>query len=457
MKDRRAFVFVLIAITVCACCNPAIVFPGEVAANMFPKEPVQHPDVSAYATGENRFLQILKGERPLYEPKSFPPDSLSCAFLGGKPILDFRYRFETVNRDNFDNDAQASTLRVDLGYETGKFYNFSALVSFRGVFSIGPEDYNSTVNGKTGIPAIPDPSTNRLQEGLVAYDGIPATRIKAGRQGIKLDNERFVSIVDFRQLGQTFDSVRVINQSLPHTWATYAYVWQVNRALGKESPFGTFDTNVHLFNAAYHGFPYGSVVGYAYLLDIRNFDSLSTNTIGVRFSGEHGLGVKRNLKFVYNAEYANQSNAAKNPNDYRLHYFHLTPGVSWHGFVANLGWEYLEGDGVNAFQTPLATLHKFNGWADQFLITPPNGLADSYVSLTYGFAGFGFLQGTTLSVVYHDFKAVKTSGDYGREWDLKIDKIFYKRYTLSVNYADYRARDFAVDTKKMWLTLSVRF
>ena len=31
-----------------------------------------------------------------------------------------------------------------------------------------------------------------------------------------------------------------------------------------------------------------------------------------------------------------------------------------------------------ALQTPLATLHKFNGWADLFLTTPNAGLEDAY-------------------------------------------------------------------------------
>ena len=41
-----------------------------------------------------------------------------------------------------------------------------------------------------------------------------------------------------------------------------------------------------------------------------------------------------------------------------------------------LGFERLEGNGTVALQTPLATLHAFNGWADKFLSTPANGLRD---------------------------------------------------------------------------------
>ncbi len=51
-----------------------------------------------------------------------------------------------------------------------------------------------------------------------------------------------------------------------------------------------------------------------------------------------------------------------------------------------VGYELLgSDDGVAAFQTPLATLHKFNGFADQFLVTPAGGLQDIYF---YAKAGF---------------------------------------------------------------------
>ncbi|MFT5806450.1 MAG: hypothetical protein ACI9LG_000713 [Moritella dasanensis] len=43
--------------------------------------------------------------------------------------------------------------------------------------------------------------------------------------------------------------------------------------------------------------------------------------------------------------------------------------------------------GDYGFATPLATLHKFNGWSDQFLNTPTQGLADLYLSVSSKVAG----------------------------------------------------------------------
>jgi hypothetical protein len=430
--------------------------PGWKAANE------SAPDASKSASkkepdGENRLLEVLKGERTLYEPKSCPPNSLSEAFLCGQPILKFRYRFEGAERDGLDRKARASTLRVELGYGTERFYGLSALLSFQGIVSIGPEEYNSTVNGKTEFPIVADPETFQLHQGSLAYDGLPATNVRAGRQRINLDNQRFVGTVAFRQIEQTFDSARVINESLPHTWATYAYVWQVNRVLGIDSPLGEFDTGVHLFNAAYQGFEAGVLVGYAYLLDIKNLAPLSTNTFGFRFTGGYPAGSEHDVKFIYTAEYARQTDAADNPNGFGLNYVHLVPGFSWSGFRGMIGLEYLEGNGVDAFQAPLGTLHKFNGWADRFLVTPPDGLEDRYVSLGYLIQKVPYIRGTTLLAVYHNFRATETDAKYGTEWDFKISKTIFRRYTLSAEYADYRAKDFATDTKRLWLTLEMVF
>ena len=38
------------------------------------------------------------------------------------------------------------------------------------------------------------------------------------------------------------------------------------------------------------------------------------------------------------------------------------------------------------FNTPLATLHAFNGWADRFLTTPVKGLADTNIKLLAKYA-----------------------------------------------------------------------
>jgi hypothetical protein len=50
---------------------------------------------------------------------------------------------------------------------------------------------------------------------------------------------------------------------------------------------------------------------------------------------------------------------------------HIEVGTTVASVNVKVGYELLGSDnGEYGFATPLATLHKFNGWADQFLGTP---------------------------------------------------------------------------------------
>jgi hypothetical protein len=85
-------------------------------------------------------------------------DDLREAVRNGRTWLSFRYRFEYVDQEDFDENAYASTLRTVLGYETGVWRKLSGLIEFEDVHAIGPDDtYNSTTNGVTDRPTVVDP------------------------------------------------------------------------------------------------------------------------------------------------------------------------------------------------------------------------------------------------------------------------------------------------------------
>src|SRR5690554_8191928 len=73
-------------------------------------------------------------------------------------------------------------------------------------------------------------------------------------------------------------------------------------------------------------------------------------------------------------------------------------GVLVSGMTAAVGFESLGSDSGNyGFQTPLATKHAFNGWADKFGATPNDGLNDTYIKLATKVADVKLL------AVYHDY------------------------------------------------------
>ncbi|MFP5465867.1 MAG: hypothetical protein ACLGHR_14025, partial [Gammaproteobacteria bacterium] len=157
--------------------------------------------------------------------------------------------------------------------------------------------------------------------------------------------------------------------------------------------------------------------------------------------------------FGWTLETAKQRDHASNPNDTDVEYFLLEPSLASGGLTWKLGWEQLGGNGSTAFQTPLATLHAFNGWADKFLVTPANGLDDRYASVSGKF-GSGKLEGKLgWTVAFHDFSADRGGADYGREWDASLAFPLPAGFSGMLKLADYRSDGFARDTRKLWLQL----
>ena len=384
-------------------------------------------------------------------------DSFSDALMGGKPSLEARYRYESVSQENALKAANASTLRLRFGYETGEFKGFGGMLEGEHLSVLGTDNYNSTTNRKTAYSIIADPEFTEVNQAYLSYSGIPDTKLKYGRQRIVLDNQRFIGNVGWRQNEQTFDGFTVVNKSLPATTITAGYIYNANRVFSDQSKFptttfaniGNAKMKSPILNVNYKGWSVGEIVGYGYLLDYADFATSSIQTWGLRFKGDTALA--DGMKFLYTAEYASQSDYKKNPADYSVDYGFLEAGLSKGAHSVKLGYELLEGNGGKSFQTPLATLHAFNGWADVFLATPVNGLKDAYLGV--GSA----LYGVKLDAVYHDYRADQGNARYGTEWNLQATKPIAKKYLLGVKYASYNAKTFSVDTDKFWLWGEAKF
>src|SRR5207253_7585710 len=123
----------------------------------------------------------------------------------------------------------------------------------------------------------------------------------------------------------------------------------------------------------------------------------------------------------------------------------LEGGVTTHGHAVKLGYEVLGGNGRYGFQTPFATLHAFNGWADRFLTTPVNGLRDTYLATS------GPLSVLTYAAQAHRYEADHGGAHYGNEIDLQLNYIPSPHWTFTTKLADYRADHFSSDERKFWL------
>lgn len=395
-----------------------------------------------------------------------PTNSLADAFTNGKAYIDARYRYEKVNDDGFALDAKASTLRTNLGFKTASFKGVQGLLELENISELGRNDFNNGVNGKTTYPAVTDVEGTELNQAWLSYSGIQDTVVKAGRERIVLDNARFIGDVGWRQNNQTFDGFNVINKSIPDTSVMYGYISNVNRIFGNDNAAGDFNSQSHIVNAKYTGIKAANITGYWYGLDFDNSAANSSSTLGARVDG--GTEVGSGVKALYDLEYARQSDYKDNTNNYTADYYRIEPGVAWNGLTVKAGYEVLgadvTGDAGRVFRTPLATGHKWNGWADKFAAIPAGGLQDTYGLVSYKVGGVHeYFDGTTLTAVYHDFSQDEGSADYGREWDFNIAQTVMENYTVGVKLANYDADanapagTLANDTQKVIFTLGVKF
>ena len=304
--------------------------------------------------------------------------------------------------------------------------------------------------------AVIDPRGVLLNQAWLRWRPDPRFEVTAGRQAVNYDNQRWIGSVGWRQNDQTLDAVRLATKPFGALTLDYMHAWRVNRVFGPDSAQGIWrDNQIDALRLGYTIKNVGTISGYGYWLDIPSSPANSSRTLGVRIAGEHKVGGKSSL--LYAAEYARQQPFGANPNSFGLDYWLIEPGVKFGSVTLKGGYEQLEGNGAVGLQTPLATLHAFNGWADKFLTTPANGLRDIYIDAGYKVPGKGPLAGLTLRAMWHDYNSTRLGLNYGSEWDAQVSYPLTKQIGLTAKVARYNADAFATDTTKFWFQIEAKF
>ena len=369
------------------------------------------------------------------------------ALRGGSTAFGFRYRYEFVTDEAFALDAHASTLRTTLRYDTLAYHGLSLGVEVENVRPIGGELYDNLGAGhrhneRFGRPVVADPGLTEINQAALRFSARPGTAVTFGRQEILFDDQRFVGPVGWRQNQQSFDAARLDTDLLPKGRLTYALLHNVHRVTGAVDPL-----TGHLLHASFGTRGAGALILYAHALDYERDRHRSTTTFGVELTGTRTLSVNTSLS--YEMEAARQRGAFANPAGPAAGYLHLAGGGRYRGVTVRAGWERLGGSPARGqFNTPLATLHPFNGWADKFLVTPADGLDDVYLR------AIGDTGRVRWTVAFHDFSAATRSTRHGRELDLEVVYRTTWDQQFAVTAARYDAGGHSTDTTKVmiWTT-----
>ncbi|MCY3940043.1 MAG: alginate export family protein [Gammaproteobacteria bacterium] len=369
------------------------------------------------------------------------------AVAGGKTALGFRYRLETVSQDGIDEDALASTARARLTWNSAESEALTFGVETDYSLILGIEDFNSTTNGKTAYPVVADPDGFDLNQAFLKYKQDSVT-LTVGRQRINHGTQRFMGGVAYRNNEQTYDGVR-IQTSAGALNLDYAYVHNINRIFGPDDGAqpGDWYGNSHALRATVEAAPGHTVAGYAYLWDLEN-DNGPANanaTYGIEYVGAFN-------PVTITAAVSNQSDYGDNPVSYDAMHYLIQGDIKLEAVSITAAYEVVgSDDGAAQFRFPAATLHKFQGWTDKFLIAPATGVRNTWVSVS------GNVAGATVTGVFHDFRADSGGADYGQELGLSITYPVRDNLSLLFKVANYSADEFATDTTKAWLMFDWRW
>ena len=379
--------------------------------------------------------------------------SITEALKGGDVTLSLRMRYEDVTVANpvageKDGTADLLSLKTRLTYVSQDFKGFGLGLEMDDVTHL--QDYEPEGAG------VGDPEGTEVNQYYLSYKAAKTTA-KIGRNRILLDNQRFVGGVGFRQNEQTYDSFVIQSKDVENLTLFGSYITAVKRIFGEQDPRGVHDNQTILLNAKYAFNDAVNLTGYYY--DIDNLTpaavGFSTNTMGVRLTGKAGgLG--------YEAEVATQSESGDNPAEYSAGYFSANLSYAFKPVTISGGYESLGTDeDKGRFITPLATLHKFQGWTDVFLGGGSGNVEGGIDDIFFKVAGKA--GPVKLAAVYHQFDvndSDQTGFDsFGSEIGFVVaGKV--KGVGLSLKYADFTADDKAEnykDTQKLWLTAQASF
>ena len=366
------------------------------------------------------------------------------AIKNGETAFGFRYRYEQVDQDGIEERGQASTGKARLTYTSGAFGSFRMGIEADYVTALLVEDFNSTTNGRTQYPVIADPSGFDLNRAFLEYRADDLT-VTLGRQRINHGTQRFLGGVAWRQNEQTYDALRV-QRSTGKVDLDYSYIHNINRIFGPGDGAqpGDWYGNTHAARATFKPQADHAITAFGYLIDLQN-DNGPPNanaTYGVDYLGKFD-------RLTVTAVAARQSDYADNPVSYDASFLSLKGELAFDAATLAAGYDILgSDDGRIGFRTPVATLHKWQGWTDKFLATPANGVHDAWFSVG------GTVLGTSVTGVFHTFSADEGSADYGSEVGVSVVRQVSDTLGLHFKLARYSADTLATDTTKVWLVFN---
>ena len=357
-----------------------------------------------------------------------------------------RARAESVELDG--REALAATLKLRGTFKHNLTDSLAATLQIDHVESSLEHRHSDGVTLRSD-PVIADPEGTEINQAHVRLDS-GNTRITLGRQIITLGDHRFIGDVAFRQNDQTFDALQVNHKTLGGIELSYAYANKVHRifgdragrrlsrsdlrftALGGVRPagqLGEHDIDAHFVSAKTDVFDYITATTFAHSVHNRDASGLSHRTVGASAEFRYKTG-RTKWQGSLTAAHQERQDVIGRP---RVRFYRWELGAEVRPWLLSVRRARFGTSNGQAFQTPFATLHKFQGWTDQFLITPGEGLIDTSVRFMWRKRPF------VVDFRFHDFDTVRRNRPIGSEWNADLIYAPNREHELKLRYAHFRS------------------
>ncbi len=385
---------------------------------------------------------------------------LSNSLANGHPLLEIRPRYARITETVKPEATDAWTVRAMLGWQTAPLFDTRITAQYIYTGIIGPENLNADPSkfSSSPYPLLPDPAHAGVNQFYADYTGLPSTRLRVGRQILRIDDQRFISDVDFRQTPQVFDGATLINTALPATEIQLGEYRRMRTVLGALN-----NLRLHVLHLAWNPAPEHKLAAYGYWQDQAatgaqtGFGNNANRITGVQAEG--GVGIDENWRWLYFISWAKQNRIERGDARIDADYNRAGMGLQWNRGATLWGARIdreVKGssNGTYGFQTPLTDYYGFNGWALQYTSTPAAGLRDTWATLRGQVGEFGMF------IEDHRFRSDYGSRELGNELDANVTYLIANQYLLKLQHARFRAgRDAAVkdDVTKTWLSLTYTY
>ena len=375
------------------------------------------------------------------------------AVARGQFFGELRPRYNRITEQADEDVTRGGTYRATAGWRTAPWSGWRA--TLEGIHTDNVDKHfndDPSQIATSAYPLLPDPRYTGVNQAHVEYRGEDGLRVRAGRQVVRLENSRWVSDNDFRQVPQVFDGVSARYDGLERVQLEAGYYTRVRTTSGVTNAL-----RLATLRAAWNPWPDHVASVYGVFHDqprngaFTGFEDNSYRVLGARVEGAFHLGAALDLPYLL--EGAHQDPFAGGDARIDARYWRAGAGLSQARWTVRYDHEVKGSNhGVFGLENPLTDYYAFNGWTLNFFNTPRTGLVDRWLTARYAVGP------VTLYGEAHRFRADFGGADLGRENDLGATLDLGHDAMLRLQHARYDSPPgIAADIRKTWITLSWNF